>query len=217
MAEKAIKRNPKKLNPKTISYLRVSTNDQDTGKFKSDVLAFCNEKKIGPVEFVEEIVSGRKNWKKRQIAEVVNSLNKGDCLVVPELTRLGRSTLEVLEILKTVKEKGAVAYSVKERMELNGDDIQSKIMTTMLALFADVERDFISMRTREALAARKKAGVKLGRPKGPGKSKLDDHKDDVIELLKLGLAKVKVAKRFGVHRSTLENWLMKNEIDAKPI
>jgi DNA invertase Pin-like site-specific DNA recombinase len=201
-----------KAKPKSISYLRVSTDQQDTAKNKADVLAFANDRHFGHVEFVEEVVSGRKSWQERKIASIIDDLVKGDRLIVPELTRLGRSTLEVLEILKAAKEKEVAIYSVKERMELNGDDIQSKITATMLSLFAELEHDFISMRTKEALKARKAAGVKLGRPKGPGKSKLDAHKDEIIALLKTGVPKTKVAERYKAHRTLLHNWLKKNKI-----
>ena len=135
---------------------------------------------------------------------------------MPELTRLGRSTLEVLEILKAAKDKEICVYSVKEALELNGS-IQSKIMSTMLALFSELERDFISKRTKEALKARKAAGVKLGRPKGPGKSKLDKHKEEIVALLRNGSSKTYVAKKYITTRPNLHNWLKKNDIDAKPI
>ena len=115
----------------------------------------------------------------------MNTLSNNDVLIVPELSRLGRSTLEVLEIRKVLKDKEVNVYSVKEGLELNGN-IQSKIMSTMLSLFAELERDFISARTKEALKARKDAGVVLGRPKGPGKSKLDKHKEEIEALLKNG-------------------------------
>ena len=92
-------------------------------------------------------------------------MGKGDRILVPELSRLGRSTLEVLDILKTAKDKGIAVYDAKGNLELNGDSVQSKVMATMFALFAELERDFISRRTKEALKARRKAGVILGRPK----------------------------------------------------
>ncbi len=208
MAKSMIKR-----APKTIAYLRVSTADQDTDKNKADILKFANDRKFGNVEFVEEIASGKKSWKERKIASIINNLSAGDRLIVPELTRLGRSTLEVLEILKVAKQKGIACYAVKEGMELNGDDVQSKVMTTMLSLFAELERDFISMRTKEALRARKAAGVKLGRPKGPGKSKLDPHKEEIIALLKTGVPKTRVAQKYHCNRTTLINWLKKNQIE----
>lgn len=201
---------------RTMAYLRVSTDAQDTEKNKAAILSFANEKKWGHVEFVEETVSGKVSWKKREVARILDELKKDDRLVVPELTRLGRSTLEVLEILKTAKDKEIAVYSVKEGLELNGT-IQSKVMSTMLALFSELERDFISMRTREALKAKKAQGVILGRPKGPGKSKLDEHREEIIALLKNGSTKAFVARRYGTTVPNLYNWLRKNEIDAGPV
>ena len=111
------------------------------------------------LSFVEEKISGKISWKKRKIADIINGLGNGDNLIVPELTRLGRSTLEVLEILKFAKAKNIAVYAVKENRKLNGDDVESKVMTVLLSLFTELERDFISMRTKEALKARKAAGV----------------------------------------------------------
>ena len=202
---------------KTVAYLRVSTEDQDLEKNKAEILFFANEKGFGTVAFVEEKVSGRKTWKDRKIKQVIDELGQSDRIIVPELTRLGRSTLEVLEILKAAKEKEIAIYSVKERLELNGSGMQAKIMSTMLALFSELERDFISMRTKEALKARKAKGVKLGRPKGPGKSKLDEYREEIVALLRNGSTKAFVAKRYGTTQANLYNWLKKNEIDAKPI
>lgn len=201
---------------KNLSYLRVSTDAQDTAKNKLAVYVFANERGFGQVEFVEEKVSGKVPWKERKIKGVLDSLEGGDRLIVPELSRLGRSTLEVLEILKAAKDKGVDVFSVKEGLALNGDGMTAKIMTTMLALFSELERDFISQRTREALQARKAAGVKLGRPKGPGKSKLDPHREEIVALLKNGATKRFVAKRYGTTPVNLNNWLKKNGIDASP-
>ena len=201
---------------KNVSYLRVSTDAQDTEKNKHAVLAFANQKDFGKVEFVEEKVSGKKPWRERKIKGVLDSLEEGDRLIVPELSRLGRSTLEVLEILKEAKDKRVDVFALKEGLALNGDGMQAKIMTTMLALFAELERDFISQRTKEALKARKAAGVKLGRPKGPGKSKLDPHREEIVALLKNGATKRFVAKRYDTTPVNLNNWLRKNGIEASP-
>ena len=202
---------------KNICYLRVSTEDQDIQKNKADVLKFANDRDFGKVNFIEEKVSGKKNWKERKINDVIEDLKSGDRIIVPELTRLGRSTLEVLEILKNAKDKQISVYSVKEGLELNGNGIHAKIIATMLALFAELERDFISMRTKEALKARKASGIILGRPKGPGKSKLDKHKEEIMALLKNGSTKSFVAKRYKTTLPNLYNWLKKNGIDVKPV
>ena len=95
-------------------------------------------------------------------------MSEGDILIVPELSRLGRSLVEVLEVLNELKDKGVKVFSVKENFQLNGDDIQSKVMRTMLGLFAEIERDLISARTKEGLAAAKASGKRLCRPIGPG-------------------------------------------------
>jgi len=199
----------------TVAYLRVSTSEQSNEKFQADILKFANDKKFGHVEFHEEVVSGKVHWRKRKIGALLDKMGEGDRILVPELSRLGRSTLEVLDILKTARDKGIAVYDAKGNLELNGDSMQSKVVSTMFALFAELERDFISQRTKEALKARKAAGVKLGRPKGPGKSKLDPHRDEIIALLKTGVPKTKVAGKYGVKTSTLYNWLKKNNILVK--
>ncbi len=200
------------------SYLRVSTIDQDTAKNKADILNFANAKGfLGKVEFIEEQVSGLTSWKKRKLYHLTQSMNKGDVLLVPELSRLGRSLVEVLEVLNALKDKGVSVYSVKEDFKLNDDGIQSKVMRTMLGLFAEIERDLISARTKEELAAAKKLEKKLGRPKGAGRSKLDPHKKEIIHLLKNGAKKGFIAKRYGVTAATMSHWLKKHNLqDVKP-
>ena len=97
---------------KTMSYLRVSTDEQDTEKNKADVLKFANDKDFGKVQFVEEKVSGIKSWKERKIKKIIDEMKEGDRLIVPELSRLGRSMLEIMEILAIAKEKGIEIYDV---------------------------------------------------------------------------------------------------------
>jgi len=201
-----------------VGYLRVSTIDQDTEKNRADVLKFANNKGfIGRVEFIEEKISGLKSWNNRKLNDVVDSMTGGDVLIVPELSRLGRSLVEVLEVLNALKDKQVAVYSVKENFQLNGDDIQSKVMRTMLGLFAEIERDLISARTKEGLAAAKAKGRQLGRPRGPGKSRLDPYKNEIEALLKNGSRKNFIAERFKVTPATLGNWLKKHGLDkAKP-
>ena len=171
---------------------------------------------FGHVEFIEEKVSGKKSWKERKIKEVIDKLGEGDRLIVPELSRLGRSMLEIMEMLSIAREKGIYIYAVKGGWELNGS-IQSKVMAMAFSIASEIERDLISKRTKEALKARKAAGVKLGRPKGPGKSKLDKYRDEIVALLKNGSTKAFVARKYGTTKPNLYNWLKKNKIDAKPV
>jgi DNA invertase Pin-like site-specific DNA recombinase len=200
--------------PRIVGYLRVSTSDQDLEKNKADILTFANERKLVPVEWVEEKVSGAKSWKTREIAKAVESLSSGDWLIVPELSRLGRSTLDILEILAELKRKEVNVYAVKGAWTLNGT-IEAKVFLTMMALFSEIERDLISARTKEALKARKAQGVKLGRPKGPGKSRLDPFRPEIEALLKNGSPKSFIAKRYKISEPTLFNWLRKNKINIK--
>ena len=165
------------------------------------------------VEFLEEKVSGVKSWKKRKLYHLVQSMESGDVLIVPELSRLGRSLVEVLEVLNILKDKDVAVYSVKESFQLNGDDMQSKVMRTMLGLFAEIERDLISARTKEGLAAAKAKGRQLGRPKGPGKSKLDKHRPEIEALLKNGSRKNFIAKRYDITPAALGNWLKRHGLD----
>lgn len=202
-------------HPKVIGYLRVST--QDLEKNKADILNFANDRKLGPVEWLEEKVSGVKAWRQREIAQAVEVLQAGDWLIVPELSRLGRSTLDILDILAELRRKEVNVYAVKGAWTLNGT-IESKVFLTMMALFSEIERDLISARTKEALKARQAAGVKLGRPKGPGKSRLDQYRPEIEALLKNGSRLNFIAARYNVSNATLINWLKKNNIDrtARP-
>jgi DNA invertase Pin-like site-specific DNA recombinase len=194
---------------KTMSYLRVSTDEQDTEKNKADVLKFANDKDFGKVQFVEEKVSGIKSWKERKIKKIIDEMKEGDRLIVPELSRLGRSMLEIMEILAIAKEKGIEIYDVKNGWELNGT-IQSKVMALVFSIAAEIERDLISKRTTEGLRVARAKGKLLGRPRGPGKSKLDKHKDEIISLIKTGSTQVYIAKKYGTSQPNLYNWIKKN-------
>jgi DNA invertase Pin-like site-specific DNA recombinase len=201
------------MQNKTIAYLRVSTVEQDLEKNKADILTFANDRDFGKVKFVEEKVSGTKNWKNRKIKEVIDSLNTGDRLIVPEFSRLGRSMLEIMEMLSILKDKDVNVYAVKGEWELNGS-LQSKIMAMVFSIASEIERDLISKRTKEALRAHKIAGIKLGRPRGVGKSKLDEFKEEIVALLRNGSSKKFVADRYGTSQVNLYNWLKKNNIDV---
>ena len=196
---------------RTIGYLRVSTADQDLEKNKADILKLANEKLLGNVEWVEEKVSGVKDWRKRKLGETFDTLKKGDAIIVSELSRLGRSTLQILEIMKLAKENGIAVHAVKGAWTLNGS-MESKIVLTMLAMIAEIERDLISERTKEGLRARKAAGVVLGRPKGPGKSRLDEYQEEIVAMLKNGSTKAFIARKYKTSLPNLFNWLKKRKI-----
>lgn len=202
---------------RTVAYLRVSTDGQDLGKNKAEILHLANNKDLGRVEFIEETVSGKVSWKERKIKSIIDELRKGDNLIVAELSRLGRSMLDIMEILKIAKDKEINVYAVKGNWTLTGS-IESKIVGMVFAMAAEIERDLISSRTREALRTKKAMGIRLGRPKGkPGKSKLDQFRPEIEALLKNGSTQAFIAKRYGVTAATLCNWIAKKEILKVPV
>ena len=196
---------------RTVAYLRVSTTDQDLEKNKADILHLANDKGLGKVEWVKEQVSGRVSWKKRQIAQVLEGLQEGDNLIVSELSRLGRSMLECMEILSIASQKEVNIYAVKGNWQLD-QSIQSKIIAMAFAMAAEIERDLISQRTKEALLAKKKAGVKLGRPRGSGKSKLDKYRPEIEALLANGSTQKFIANRYQTTEANLSRWMKKHNL-----
>ena len=191
----------------TIGFIRVSTLDQDTDKKKLDILQFANIHKLGNVEFVEEKVSGTKDYKKRKLGTLLDTMTKNDVLIVPELSRIARSTIQILEVIQLTQDKGITLYSLKENFCNMDNSIASTVTKTIFALVAQIERELISLRTREALHARKLAGVRLGRPRGKGKSKLDEHASDIKRLIALKVPKTIIAKQYGCSVGNLHNFL----------
>ncbi|MGK0365262.1 MAG: DNA invertase Pin-like site-specific DNA recombinase [Saprospiraceae bacterium] len=193
----------------TIAYLRISTTDQDIEKNKADILHLANNKKLGQVQFIEETVSGTVSWKKRKIAPIIEQLQKGDNLIVSELSRIGRSMLEIMQVLSIALEKGIHIYAIKGDWKLD-DSLQSKIMAMVFSMAAEIERDLISKRTKEALRAKKAAGVKLGRPKGTGKSKLDQYRVEIEALLNNGSTQKFIAQKYGTTEANFSLWMKKH-------
>lgn len=195
----------------TKAFLRVSTVDQDTEKNKIEILQFVNKMQLGNVEFIEEKISGTVDYKKRKLGVLLKSMNKNDVLIVPELSRIARSITQILEVIKITKDKGIILYSLKENFCNNDNSITATVTSTIFALVAQIERELISLRTREALHARKLANIKLGRPKGKGKSKLDIYKEDIFKLLSLNVPKTIIAKQYGCSVGNLYNFLNRLE------
>ena len=196
---------------KTTAYLRISTIDQDIEKNKADILKLANEKLLGHVEFVEEQISGKVPWRKRKIFPIIDTALEGDIIIVSELSRLGRSMLEVMEILSIASTKKLSIYAVKGDWHLDSS-IQSKIIAMVFAMASEIERDLISSRTKEALRVKKENGMVLGRPKGPGKSKLDKFKPEIKALLANGSTQKFIAKRYETTEANLYNWMKKHQI-----
>lgn len=191
----------------TKAYIRVSKLDQDTEKNKLEILKFANDMKLGNVEFIEEKITGKKHFKQRKLGELLDSLGENDVIIIPEFTRLARSMIQIFEVLNIVKQKGITLYSLKEHFSTNDEGITATVVTAVFALVAQIERDLISLRTKEALVAKKAMGVKLGRPKGKGKSKLDKHKEDILKLIELKVPKTIIAKQYNTSVVNLYGFL----------
>jgi DNA invertase Pin-like site-specific DNA recombinase len=193
--------------PKVIAYLRVSTDAQDVANQRHGVVAYCLANALHAPIFIEDTASGKKPWQERQLGVLLDQAEALDVVVVSEVSRLARSTLQVLEVMRRCIEKKVHLHIVKTNIVLDGS-MQSTIVATMLGLAAEIEREFMSSRTREALALRKAAGVRLGRPPGlHRKLGLDKHAAAIDAYLSKKLSKITIAKLLGVTPNTLYTWL----------
>lgn len=202
----------------TFAYLRVSKDSQDTKNQKLAILEYSQNKKIVIDHFYEYTISSKNSNKERGIEELLVKLHSGDLLIVAELSRLGRSVGQIIRFIDDLVKRQIHFISIKENIQLQGEqkqNIQSKVMVTMFSLFAEIERDLISLRTKEALAAAKSKGKILGRPKGTYKSKLDSQEDEILRYMKLGVNKANIAKIVGVSKSTLYSFFKKRKLENK--
>ena len=191
---------------KTIAYLRVSTDRQDLDNQRLSVLDWAQKNDVRIDGFVEISISSRRSTKERGIDDLLSRLQEGDRLVVSELSRLGRSVGQVIAIVDGLLGQGVSFVSVKENLALSRkeQDIQAKVMVTLLGLFAEIERDLVSQRTKAGLAAARAKGKLLGRPKGRrGPSKLDGREEEIRTLLGKGVSKMSLARLLDVSYSTL--------------
>ena len=203
---------------KSIAYLRVSTAQQDVGSQRLAILEYARKHDFRIDDFIEATASGQASEKRRRLDELMNVLQRGDRLVVSELSRLGRSLGQIVAILDALAKAGVAFVAMKENIRIEGKrDIQTKVMTTLFALFAEVERDLISERTREGLAKARASGRKLGRPKGSlGVSRLSGKEDDIRRFLELGVSKTAIAKLTGVSRTTLYSFMSTRGLKPSP-
>ncbi len=207
----------KQSKPRTVSYLRVSTDAQDNEKFKYDILKFANSRDSGKVEIIEEKISAKVPWKERKLGKLIDELEADDRLIVPEFTRLGRATLfETFEILSAAKKKGIHIFDVKNNWELNGS-IQSEEMAFVLGMASRIEHDLMIQRTSEGRKAAMKRGVRFGRPPGTYKSKLDPFKEEIAAMLKTGISQTHISRKYKVTPATLCNYIRKHKISKKVV
>ena len=206
--------NTNKLDaPALYAYLRVSTDQQDVDNQKHGILEYANANGMAGLVFVEDVASGKLAWQQRKLGELLlKECKAGDTVVFAEISRMARSTLQVLEILKHCIDAGINVHIGKQKMILDGS-MQSRITATVLGLAAEIEREFISIRTKEALAKLKAEGVRLGRP--PGKAervKLDAFAGQIMDYLAKGISKRDIARLLECSHTTLYEWMSRRGV-----
>ena len=192
----------------TYGYIRVSTDRQSTDNQRFEIERFCSKNNLQVERWIEETISGTRSPEKRLLGSLLAEVKKDDLIVCSELSRLGRSLFMIMSILNHLLMNGVRVWTIKDNYRL-GDDIQSKVLAFAFGLSAEIERDLISQRTKEALARKRAEGTVLGRPSGKRSSrvKLSGHEEEIRELLDGRASKSAIGRIFGVNRMTVDSFL----------
>lgn len=185
-------------------YIRVSSDKQTVENQRYEIKKFCGLQKIKVDGWIEETISGTKNYSKRQLGKLLSCVNKDDIIICSELSRLGRNLFMIMEILNVCMNKECRLWTIKDNYRL-GEDIQSKVLAFAFGLSAEIERNLISQRTKEALDRKRSEGKRLGRPhKCRNKShKTDEQLDYIKRALESGISIAQIADTIQIHRSTI--------------
>lgn len=190
------------------AYIRVSTEMQSYASQEYEINRWCKNENLVVNKWVSESVSGTIMVEKRHLGKMISNMSRGDLLVCTELSRLGRNMLMIMGILNLCSQKGISIHTIKDNFDLS-DNINSKIIAFAFALAAEIERNLISQRTKEALAVKKMEGIRLGRP--PGRSKKRDdfiqNQENILRMLRQGLSLTRIAKIYGIHRNTMRKYI----------
>jgi len=194
----------------TYGYIRISTDRQSVDNQRFEIERFCSKNNLKIGQWIEETISGTKSPEKRLLGSLLAEVKKGDLIICSELSRLGRSLFMIMSILNHLMLNGVKIWTIKDNYRL-GDNIQSKLLAVAFAISAEIERDLISQRTKEALARKREEGVVLGRPKGRKSTrvKLSGHEKEIRKLLCKGVSKSVIGRMFGVHRMTVDSFTKK--------
>ena len=199
----------------TYGYIRVSSDKQTVENQRFEIKNFCKRQNMKVDGWIEETISGTKSYNKRQLGRLLKKVEKGDLIICSELSRLGRSLFMIMDILNICMNKECQVWTIKDNYRL-GDDISSKVLAFAFGLSAEIERNLISQRTKEALARKKAEGVVLGRPKGsktsPEKHKLYFKRQLIVSLLNEGVSKRRIAVIVKVDRNTLSRYINANDL-----
>lgn len=194
-------------------YIRVSTDKQNVENQRFEIENHCKERGMIVNAWIEETISGTKKIDQRRLGKLLNKLKKDDILICAELSRLGRNMFMIMSILNYCMEKEIKVWTIKDNYRL-GDDLTSKVLAFAFGLSAEIERNLISQRTKEALVKKRAEGIVLGRPKGRKSSyyKLSGRDNMIKELLNKGIPKVQIARILNVHRNTLSAYIKENNL-----
>ncbi len=195
-------------------YIRVSSDKQTVENQRFEIENFANLNGFKIDGWIEETISGTKNYDKRELGKLLNKVKKDDLIICAELSRLGRNLFMIMEILNICMTKECKVWTIKDNYRL-GEDIQSKVLAFAFGLSAEIERNLISQRTKEALARKRSEGVVLGRPKGRKSShlKLSGKEETIRVLRQQNVSKSEIARIFGVHRMTVDSFIKMNDLD----
>jgi len=192
-------------------YIRVSSDKQTVENQRYEIKKFCNAQQLVIDDWIEETISGTKNYTNRQLGHLLRKIKKDDIIICSELSRLGRNLFMIMEILNICMTKECRVWTIKDHYRL-GDDIQSKVLAFAFGLSAEIERNLISQRTKDALARRKAEGIQLGRPKGKSSKssyKLNEKEELIAKLRADGMSFKKIGDRLHVNRDTVRNYYKK--------
>jgi DNA invertase Pin-like site-specific DNA recombinase len=197
-------------------YIRVSSDKQTVENQRFEIMKFCERNHMVVNDWIEETISGTKSYDSRQLGMLLRRVRKGDIIICSELSRLGRNLFMIMEILSICMKRGCRVWTIKDNYRL-GDDIQSKVLAFAFGLSAEIERNLISQRTKEALARKRAEGVVLGRPKGHKNKryKLSDKKALIIRLLDKKTPKIRIAKICNVDRGTLDRFMNMEKLSRR--
>jgi DNA invertase Pin-like site-specific DNA recombinase len=186
----------------------VSSDKQTVKNQRFEIVNYSKAKQLPVDEWMEETISATKKLSDRKFGSLLEKMQKGDTLIVTELSRLGRNLMQIMSILHTCMEKSLMVITIKENYEL-GNNINSKVLAFAFGLSAEIERNLISQRTKEALARKRAEGVILGRPKGSKSKvrKLTGREEEIKTLLDKRISKSAIARIMGVHRLTVAEFV----------